>query len=63
MSFFKSLPEEIQRHPQVRNLAIHAGFIRTAQGTPPVEQLERAIAANPDDLETRYRLSGKNDAR
>lgn len=52
----KSLPDEVRRHPEVRNLSAHAGFIRAAQDAPPVEVLERTIADNPDDLDARYRL-------
>jgi putative thioredoxin len=52
----KSLPQEVRQHPEIRNLSVHVGFIRTAGDAPPVATLERAIADNPDDLEARYRL-------
>lgn len=52
----KSLPREVRQHPEIRDLSVHVGFIRTAQDAPPVAILERAIADNPDDLEARYRL-------
>lgn len=52
----KSLPQEVRQHPEIRDLSVHVGFIRTAQDAPPVATLERAIADNPDDLEARYRL-------
>jgi putative thioredoxin len=52
----KSLPQEVRQHPEIRDLSIHVGFIRTAGDAPPVPTLERAIADNPDDLEARYRL-------
>lgn len=52
----KSLPAEVRQHPEIRNLSVHAGFIRAAQDAPPVATLERTIADNPDDLEARYRL-------
>lgn len=53
----KSLPPEVRQHPEIRDLSVHVGFIRTAGEAPPVAILERAIADNPDDLEARYRLS------
>ncbi len=38
--------------------AVLRDFIRKQVGdTPPVAELEKAIAANPDNLEARYRLS------
>ena len=52
----KSLPQEVRQHPEIRDLSVHVGFIRTAQDAPPVATLEHAIADNPDDLEARYRL-------
>ncbi|BAV33189.1 thioredoxin [Sulfuricaulis limicola] len=52
----KSLPREVRQHPEIRNLSVHAGFLRTAGEAPPVATLERAIADNPDDLEARYQL-------
>jgi putative thioredoxin len=52
----KSLPQEVRQHPEIRNLSVHVGFIRTAGDAPPVATLERAIADNPDDLEARYQL-------
>lgn len=38
------------------NFHAHVGFMRAAQNAPPVEQLERAIGDNPDNLEARYQL-------
>jgi putative thioredoxin len=52
----KSLPQEVRQHPEIRDLSVHVGFIRTAGDAPPAAALERAIADNPDDLEARYRL-------
>ena len=50
------LPGEVRRHPEIRKLSVHVGFIRAAQDAPSIEVLQRAIADNPDDLEARYRL-------
>ncbi|MEW6331568.1 MAG: tetratricopeptide repeat protein [Pseudomonadota bacterium] len=52
----KSLPREARQHPEFRDLSVHVGLIRAAQDAPPVAELERAIAGDPDDLEARYRL-------
>lgn len=55
-----SLPEEARQHPEIRNLSTHVGFIRASQDAPPIETLERTLADNPDDLETRYQLCAVN---
>ena len=55
-----SLPKEARQHPEIRILSIHVGFIRASQDAPPIETLERALADNPDDLETRYQLCAVN---
>jgi putative thioredoxin len=59
----KSLPGEVRQHPEIRNLSVHAGLIRAAQNAPPIAELERAVAGNPDDLEARYRLCAANMTR
>ena len=51
------LPAEAQQDPEVIMLAAHLGFIRVAQGSPPIETLEQTVAADPADCEARYRLS------
>ena len=53
----KSLPAETRGLPEVRHISAHVNLIRSAQDAPPPETLMKAIAADPDDLETRYRLS------
>lgn len=53
----QALPEEARAVPELRRLATHVGFLRAARDAPPVAELERAIAANPDNLEARYQLS------
>jgi putative thioredoxin len=53
----KSLPAETRGLPEVRHLSAHVNLIRSAQDAPPPETLMKAIAADPDDLEARYRLS------
>ncbi len=52
----QALPEETRALPELRRLATHVGFLRAARDAPPVAELERTIAANPNDLEARYRL-------
>jgi len=41
----------------VRALLAHAGFLGAARDAPPAEALEQTIAADPDDLDARYRLA------
>jgi len=53
----KSLPAETRGLPEVRHISAHVNLIRSAQDAPPPETLMNAIAADPDDLEARYRLS------
>jgi putative thioredoxin len=53
----ESLPAETRELPEVRHLSAHVNLIRSAQDAPPPETLMKAIAADPDDLEARYRLS------
>jgi putative thioredoxin len=53
----KSLPAETRGLPEVRHLTTHVNLIRSAQDAPPPETLMKAIAADPDNLEARYRLS------
>jgi len=53
----KSLPVETREIPEVRYISAHVNLIRSAQDAPPPETLMKAIAADPDDLEARYRLS------
>jgi putative thioredoxin len=52
-----ALPPPWRRQPGIRDFAAHVSFVRTAREAPPAAVLEQAIAANPDDLEARYRLS------
>jgi len=53
----QALPEEARAVPELRRLATHVGFLRAARDAPPLAELERAIADDPDDLEARYRLA------
>lgn len=41
-------PKKIRQRPEIRNLPAHAGFIRMARDAPPIEQLEQAVAADPE---------------
>jgi len=53
----QALPDETRAAPELRRLAAHVAFLRAARDAPPAANLERAIADDPDDLESRYRLS------
>ena len=53
----QALPEEARAVPELRRLATHVGFLRAARDAPPLAELERAIADDPDDHEARYRLA------
>ncbi len=52
-----ALPEALRSRAEVRALRAHAGFLEAARDAPPVDALEQAIAADPADLEARYRLA------
>lgn len=52
----QALPEEARTDPELRRLATHVGFLRAARDAPPAAELEQAIAADPGDLDARYRL-------
>lgn len=51
-----ALPPPLRERPELRHLRVHAGFLDAARAAPDPQTLERAIAANPGDLEARYRL-------
>jgi putative thioredoxin len=51
------LPAEFQQDPEVSAMFAHLGFIELAQDSPPMETLERAVAADPGNSEARHRLS------
>lgn len=53
----QALPAEARATPELHRLATHVAFLRAAREAPPAAELEQAIAADPDDLEARYRLS------
>jgi putative thioredoxin len=52
-----ALPAALRERPEVRALRAHAGFLDAARDAPPLEVLERVVAADPDDPEARYRLA------
>ncbi|MHB8536229.1 MAG: tetratricopeptide repeat protein [Sulfuricaulis sp.] len=52
-----SLPADAKQQAPVRRLRAHAGLLRTAQGAPAVETLEKTIVEKPTDLEARYCFS------
>lgn len=51
-----ALPPSLRERPELRHLRVHAGFLDAARAAPDPQTLDRAIAANPGDLEARYRL-------
>jgi putative thioredoxin len=53
----QALPEATRDTPELRRFATHVAFLRTARAAPPTEELRRAIADDPDNLEARYQLS------
>lgn len=53
----KSLPPETREIPEVRHMSAHVNLILSAQDAPPAETLMESLAADPDNLEARYRLS------
>lgn len=52
-----ALPTPAKQNAEISELLTHLGFIFAAQDAPPPDQLEERIAANPGDLEARYRLA------
>jgi putative thioredoxin len=52
-----ALPPGAKRDSGIGLLLAHLGFIRDAAEASDTRVLEAAIATNPDDLESRYRLS------
>ena len=50
------LPREIRDEAEAVQLRALLDFADSAHDAPPLDVLETAAAANPDDLETRYRL-------
>lgn len=52
-----ALPEALRSRPEARALRAHASFLGAARGAPPVEMLEQTVAAEPDNLDARYRLA------
>lgn len=52
-----ALPAPAKQNAEIGALLTHLGFILAAQDAPPPDQFEKRIAANPDDLEARYRLA------
>ena len=49
--YYAGLPEEIQRNPDLKHLAVHAGLLHMAEQAPPLEELEQQLRAHPHDLE------------
>lgn len=53
------LPDEVQERGEIVQLRAHVGFLLAASDAPPEPELERAIGADPDDLESRFRLAAR----
>lgn len=53
----RCMPPAAREHRELRNLASHLGFIRAAQGAPPIGVLEDTVAHDPADLDSRYQLA------
>jgi len=53
----QALPSEARATPELRELAAHVAFLRTARDAPPEDRLREIIDADPDNLEARYQLS------
>lgn len=52
-----ALPPDAKREPDVAGLLAHADLILAAEDAPPEEALSATIAAEPGDLDARYRLA------
>lgn len=53
----RCMPPAAREHRELRNLASHLGFIRAAQGAPPIGALEDTVSHDPADLDSRYQLA------
>jgi putative thioredoxin len=52
------LPEKLAKHPAVARAAAALALAETAQPDADTAELERKVAASPDDLEARFELAG-----
>lgn len=59
----RCVPPAVREHRELRNLAAHLGFIRAAQGAPPIAALESAVTQDPSDLDTRFQLAAMKIVR
>ncbi len=59
----RCVPPAVREHRELRNLAAHLGFIRAAQGAPPIGALESAVTHDPSDLDSRFRLAAAKVVR
>ena len=59
----RCVPPAVREHRELRNLAAHLGFIRAAQGAPPIGALESAVAHDPGDLDSRFQLAAAKVVR
>lgn len=55
----RELPANVSEEPVARALRARIEFARAVEGAPDEAALERRIAANPDDLESRYLLGAR----
>lgn len=58
-TLLKSLSPETRDSAEATMLKAHMGFARLAEGSPPLAELERKLAAVPADSETRLHLSAR----
>lgn len=49
--YYRELPESARKNGDIRQLAIHAELLRLAEQAPPIEDLDRHLLNNPDDLD------------
>lgn len=59
----RCIPPAMREQRELRNLAAHLGFIRAAQGAPPIGALESAVTADPSDLDSRFQLAAAKVVR
>ncbi len=54
LKLLDSLPPEARTQPEIAPLRAHLGLIEAARAAPPLDELDRQLAAHPDDLAARY---------
>jgi putative thioredoxin len=54
------LPASLQAEPEIKGLGHRIEFARSLEGAPSRQDLEAALASDPDDLEARYQLAARH---